>query len=47
MDRANFCVSGSGSGVSEDKQDSLLRPSIPVRLGDSGAETAEERDRRQ
>lgn len=39
--------SGSGSGVFEDKQDSLLRSSFLVRLGDTGAETAKERDRRQ
>lgn len=31
----------------EDKQDPLLRSSVLVRLGDTGAETAEERDRRQ
>lgn len=47
MDRVNFRVSGSGSGVSEDKQDPLLRSSVLVRLGDTGAETAEERDRCQ
>lgn len=33
--------------MSEDKQDSLLRSSVLVRLGDAGAETAKERDRRQ
>lgn len=40
-------VSGSGSGVPEDKQDPLLRSSVLVRLGDTGAETAEERGRSQ
>lgn len=39
--------SGSGAGVSEDKQDPLLRSSVLVRLGDTGAETAKERNRRQ
>lgn len=33
--------------MSEDKQDSLLRSSVLVRLGDTGAETAKERDRCQ
>lgn len=47
MDRVNFCVTGSSSGVSEDKQDPLFRSSVLVWLGDTGAETAEERDRRQ
>lgn len=31
----------------QDKQDPLLRSSILVRLGDTGAEIAEKRDRRQ
>jgi len=40
-------VSGSGPGMSEDKQDPLLWSSVLVWLGDTGAEAAEERDRRQ
>lgn len=39
--------SGSGSDVPQDKQDPLFRSSVLVRLGDTGAEIAEKRDRRQ
>lgn len=37
-----IALSGSGSGVPQDKQDSLLRSRVLVRLGDTGAETAKE-----
>lgn len=47
LSSGSCCIPGSRSSVSQDKQDSVLRPSVPVRPRDTGIEVAKERNWRK